>query len=153
MPRLTVVDPATATGRTKELLGELEAAFGRTSNLTLSMAVNPAVLEAWIALNSALGSTLSRRLEEQIAIAIAEANGCGYCLAAHTALGRRAGIEEHELAISRAGESSDPNVAAALSSRGLSTRSAAASATEISRQSGQPGMTTPTSPRSSATSF
>ena len=114
MPRLTVVDPATATGRAKELLGELEVEFGRTSNLTLAMAVNPAVLEGWIALNTALGSTLSRRLEEQIAIAVAEENGCGYCLAAHTALGRRVGIEEHELALSRAGESSDPSVAAAL---------------------------------------
>jgi hypothetical protein len=45
MQRLTQVDPATATGRAKELLDGVEAAFGKAPNGTLAMAVNPAVLE------------------------------------------------------------------------------------------------------------
>lgn len=114
MPRLTPVDPASATGRTKELLERVEAAFGRASNMALAMAVNPAVLEGWIELNGALGPTLTRQLNQRIAIAIAEANGCGYCLSAHTAVGRLVGVDDGELARSRVGESSDPKVAAAL---------------------------------------
>jgi uncharacterized peroxidase-related enzyme len=114
MQRLRAVDPATATGRTKELLDGVEASFGKASNAMLAMAVNPAVLEGWLALGGALSPTLTRRLHEQIAIAIAEANGCGYCLSAHTAVGRLVGLDEGELARSRAGESSDPKVAAAL---------------------------------------
>ena len=84
MPRLTPIDPATATGEAKELLDAIQAAFGRTPNSFRVMAGNPAVLKGWIELNGALGKTLPRKLGEQIAIAIAEQNGCAYCLSAHT---------------------------------------------------------------------
>jgi uncharacterized peroxidase-related enzyme len=114
MPRLTPINPANATGRAKELLDGVEAAFGKAPNMALAMAVNPAVLEGWIALNDALSPTLTQRLNEQIAIAIAEVNDCGYCVAAHTAVGRLVGVDEGELARSRAGESSDGEIAAAL---------------------------------------
>lgn len=114
MPRLTPIDPANATGRAKELLDGLEAAFGQVPNMALAMAVSPAVLEGWVALNDALSPTLTRRLNEQIAIVIAEANDCGYCLSAHTAVGRLLGVDEGELARNRAGESSDRKTAAAL---------------------------------------
>ena len=114
MPRLTPLDPATATGEAKELLDGIQAAFGMTPNMARTMARNPAVLKGWIELNSALGKTLTRELNEQIAIAIAEANGCGYCLSAHTAIGGLVGVDVHELARSRDGDSSDPKIAAAL---------------------------------------
>jgi AhpD family alkylhydroperoxidase len=78
------------------------------------MATNPAVLKGYIELNGALGTTLTRELNEQIAIAVAEENGCRYCLSAHTALGGLVGVDKHELARSRAGESADTKVAAAL---------------------------------------
>ena len=114
MPRLTPIDPTTATGQAKELLDGIQAALGVTPNMTRTMARNPAVLKGYIELNGALGKTLTRELNEQIAIAVAEENGCGYCLSAHTALGGLVGVDEHELARSRAGESADTKVAAAL---------------------------------------
>src|SRR5882724_8127062 len=113
MPRLTPLDPATATGEAKELLDEIQAAFGMTPNMARTMARNPAVLEGWIGLNGALSKTLTRQLNEQIAIAVAEENGCGYCLSAHTTIGALVGVDEHELARSRAGDSADAKVAAA----------------------------------------
>jgi len=114
MPRLTPLEPATATGEAKELLDGIKAAFGMTPNMARTMARNPAVLKGWIELNGALGKTLTRELNEQIALAVAEENGCGYCLSAHTAIGGLVGVDEHELVHSRAGESADPKVAAAL---------------------------------------
>src|SRR2546427_1769081 len=114
MPRLTPLDPATATGEPKELLDGIQAALGMTPNMARTMARNPAVLKGWIELNSALAKTLTRELNERIAVAIAEENGCGYCLSAHTAIGGLVGIDEHELARSRDGESSDPKLGAAL---------------------------------------
>lgn len=114
MPRLTPLDPTTATGETKELLDGVQAALGMTPNMARTMARNPAVLKGWIELNGALGKTLTRELNEQIAIVVAEANGCGYCLSAHTAIGGLVGVEESELARSRTGHSADPKVAAAL---------------------------------------
>ena len=114
MPRLIPLDPMAATGETKELLEGIQARFGMIPNTHRAMAVNPAVLKAWVELTGALGPTLDGQLNERIAIAIAEENGCGYCLAAHTAAGRAIDIDEDELALSRTSGSSDPKIAAAL---------------------------------------
>src|SRR6266700_1385454 len=97
MPRLTPIDPATATGQTKELLEGVQAALGMTPNMARTMARNPAVLKGWIDLNSALGKTLTPKLNEQLSIAIAEENDCGYCLSAHMAIGGLLGLDKDEL--------------------------------------------------------
>src|SRR5262245_5741893 len=114
MPRLTPIDPATATGEAKELLDAVQAAFGRTPNSFRAMANNPAVLKGWIELSGALGPTLPRKLGEQIAIAIAEQNGCAYCLSAHAAVAGLLGIEADEIDHNRSGESNHEQTAAAL---------------------------------------
>jgi uncharacterized peroxidase-related enzyme len=114
MPRLTPIDPETATGEAKELLDGIQAAFGTTPNSFRAMANNPAVLKGWSGLSSALGPALSRTLAEQIAIAIAEQNGCAYCLSAHSAAAGLLGIDAHEIDHNRSGESDDDRVAAAL---------------------------------------
>ena len=114
MPRVTAVDPATATGEVKDLLDGVRAMLGMTPNMALTMAVSHGALEGWIELSRALALTLDRRLAERIAIVTAEENGCGYCLSAHTAGGRALGIDDDELAASRDGASSHPEIAAAL---------------------------------------
>jgi AhpD family alkylhydroperoxidase len=53
-------------------------------------------------------------LQEQIALAVAETNSCDYCLSAHTALGRGAGLSNDELAASREARATDRKAAAAL---------------------------------------
>jgi len=112
MPRLTPIDPATATGEAKELLDGTRAAFGMTPNSFRAMANNPAVLKGCIELSSALGTALTRKLGEQIAITIAEQNGCAYCLSAHTAVARLLRIDAHEIEHNRSGESNDERAAA-----------------------------------------
>jgi AhpD family alkylhydroperoxidase len=63
----------------------------------------------------ALGSgALDAKLGEQIAVAIADRNACSYCLAAHTALGQKAGATAEEMTAAQSGRSSDPRTAAAL---------------------------------------
>lgn len=114
MPRLTPIDPETATGEAKELLEGIQASFGMTANSFRAMATNPGVLKGWIELSGALGPTLPRKLGEQIAIAIAEQNGCAYCLSAHSAVAGLLGIEAHEIDQNRSGESDDERTAAVL---------------------------------------
>src|SRR5437763_13846093 len=114
MPRLTPIDPATATGEAQELLDGIQAEFGMTPNSFRAMANNPGVLKGWIELSGALGAPLPRKLGEQIAIAIAEQNGCAYCLSAHTAVAGLLGIDAHELDHHRSGESDGQRAAAAL---------------------------------------
>ncbi len=93
MPRLNVVDPASATGRVKEAFeGPLK---GKHFNIFKGLANAPAALEAYLALSGALAKgSLTPGEREAIALAISEANECDYCLAAHTAIGKGAGLSE-----------------------------------------------------------
>ncbi len=113
--RLPAIDPATATGKAKELLDGVQAKLGTVPNLMRTMAQSPAVLEAYLNFSSTLGKgLLSVKLREQIALTVAEANTCEYCLSAHSALGKIAGLSEQEVLDSRQGKSSDSRAAAAL---------------------------------------
>jgi uncharacterized peroxidase-related enzyme len=115
MARLTPVDPAEATGRAKDLLAGVNTKLGFTPNMLSSMSGSPAVLEGYLAFSAALaGGALPARLREKIAIAVAEANGCGYCLAAHSTLGKMAGLTNADVLAGRRGTATDSKSAAAV---------------------------------------
>ena len=115
MPRLDSVDPTVASGRAKELLEGVQSKLGMTPNLMRTMANSAAVLEGYLGLSAALASGhLSAQLREQIALAVGEANGCDYCLAAHTAIARTVGLSTDDILDSRRASPPDPHVAAAL---------------------------------------
>lgn len=115
MSRIAAVEPGRADGKAKALLDGVRAKLGRAPNLMKVLAQAPAALEGYLALSGALAAgALTPVLREQVALLVAEENGCDYCLAAHTALGRMAGLAEPELLASRRGEASDPRARAAL---------------------------------------
>lgn len=115
MSRIQPVDRHTTDDRLRKTFDAVEKQLGVVPNMVRTMAVSPAVLDGYLALNAALGrGALPPALREQIALATAEANACDYCLSVHTALGQRAGVADDELDANRAGLSSDPKVAAAL---------------------------------------
>ena len=104
----------TAEAKVKGLLDAVQKALGITPNLFRVAAQSPAALEGLLGLNGALGHGLLRpRLRESIALAVAQANGCDYCLSAHTALGRGAGLNDSDLALARKATASDARSAAA----------------------------------------
>lgn len=115
MPRIQPIDPAAATGKTKELLDGVQAKLGMTPNLIRTFAQSPAVLGAYLGFSGSLaGSTLSASLKEQLAVAIAGESRCDYCASAHTLLGKGAGVAADELALNLIGQSSDAKTAKAL---------------------------------------
>lgn len=115
MPRIQPVDPTTATGPTAEQLGATAKALGLVPNLFATAARSPAALTALNAFFAALGKgRLGGPLGERIAIAVAQEDGCEYCLSAHTALGAMHKVDAAELAAARLGSSRDPRAAAAL---------------------------------------
>ncbi|WP_033345868.1 carboxymuconolactone decarboxylase family protein [Catenuloplanes japonicus] len=115
MTRLATVDPATAEGPARTLLGRVERALGVTPNMMRAMASSPAVLDAYLQFSGALSKgSLPGRVQEQIALTAAVANDCGYCLAAHTVLGARAGVSEADLVAGRSARASEPRTEAAL---------------------------------------
>jgi uncharacterized peroxidase-related enzyme len=115
MPRITPLDPATAQGRPKELLDTVQAALGATPNMTRTMA-RSAVLDGWLSLNGALRrGSIGAADGERIALAVAEANECGYCLSAHAYLGSNvAKLDADEIKRARRFASSNPKAAALL---------------------------------------
>jgi uncharacterized peroxidase-related enzyme len=116
MPRLKAIDPKTATGRTKTLLDGIQRKLGMTPNLLRTFANSPAALQAYQGFGEALaGGVLPGKLREQIALTVAEANGCRYCLSAHTALGRMQGLSGTEIQDARGASSTDSRSEAALS--------------------------------------
>ena len=115
MTRLTVVNPDHAVGPAKTLLGAVEKRLGLVPNMTRAMAANAAVLDGYLALAGALSrGKLGASLGELVALAVAEANGCDYCLSAHTAIGGALRIDPAELDAARDSRSPKPATAAAL---------------------------------------
>jgi uncharacterized peroxidase-related enzyme len=109
MARLTQISPESATGRARDLLDAVKGKLGLVPNMTRAMANAPAVLDGYMQLSGALGKgDLPAELREQIALAVAEANGCDYCVAAHSALGRMVGLTSDQVRDSRLGTAVDP---------------------------------------------
>lgn len=115
MTPIPLLDPATATGRARAIMDGIASRRGRVPHMIRALGHSPAALAGYSGFHAALaGGVLSAGLRERIAIAVAAANGCATCLAAHTHFGRGEGIPEEELAAARDGRSADPVAAAAL---------------------------------------
>ncbi|MCE1193996.1 MAG: peroxidase-related enzyme [Acidovorax sp.] len=116
MNRVPLIDRAHTTPERQALLDSIHGAFGATPNMFRAVANSPAALQSMWAAFGALGAsrTLGAKLGEQIAVAVANRNACEYCLAAHTALGRKAGASADEMAAAQVGQASDAATQAAL---------------------------------------
>jgi uncharacterized peroxidase-related enzyme len=104
--------PAAAQPGLKAVNGML----GSVPNLFRVLAHAPAALDGYLAFSGALGKgTLDHKTRERLALVVAEANGCGYCLAAHSYISANmAKISADEIAAARAGKSADAKTQAAL---------------------------------------
>ncbi len=116
MQRIARIDAATAPRKTAELLTVVEKQMGGVPNILATMAQSSAALGGFLGLAGALaGGKLSAGQREQIALAVAGANGCDYCASVHTALGGQQGLSADELDRNLRGQASDAKVQAALS--------------------------------------
>lgn len=115
MPRLSPVDPATATGKAKRILTQARRHPGYGSNAVLTIARSPVALNGYLDLYRALNDgRLDPRLRELIALAVAEANTSSYCVRIHTAIARGLGLPLDAIRAARDGRSADRKVQAAL---------------------------------------
>ncbi|SMG01735.1 carboxymuconolactone decarboxylase family protein [Burkholderia singularis] len=111
--------PATVADAPVASHGLLEAVnkqLGVVPNLFRMVGNSPAALEGYLSLMGTLGKgELSGQTRERIALAVAEINGCDYCLSAHTYLGKNvAKLDDAEITANRNGGSNDPKAAAAV---------------------------------------
>lgn len=115
MARLNIPTVDASPEKSQPLLAAVEKQLGVVPNLFRLVGNSPAALEGQLGLGAALGRTLDVKTRERIALAVAQANGCDYCLSAHTYLGLNlAKIDQAEIALNRAGHSSDAHADAAV---------------------------------------
>lgn len=115
MPYITPLDRSAATGATAATLAAIEKKLGTLPNLFRTLAHSPAALQAYVQLAAAATSgRFDATRRERIALTVGEANDCGYCVAAHAALGAMAGLDDAQIEAARAGRADQPDDAAVL---------------------------------------
>jgi uncharacterized peroxidase-related enzyme len=115
MSRINVVNRETATAEQQALLDAIQSQLGMVPNFLKVFANSPAALRAFLGLHGvANAGSLDARTRERIAVALAQKNACEYCLSAHTAIGRKAGLTGDEISANRAGTSQDAKAAVAV---------------------------------------
>jgi uncharacterized peroxidase-related enzyme len=114
IPTPATIDAAPAASQA--LLQAVKKQLGIAPNLFRLVANSPAALEGYVNLSGALGrGELPAPTRERIALAVAEINGCDYCLSAHSYLGRNvAKLDDAEITANRNGASNDIKADAAV---------------------------------------
>lgn len=115
MARINIVSTETANAEQKALFEAIQAQLGMVPNFLKVFANSPAALKAFLGLHGIAGNgSLDPQTRERIALALAQQNGCEYCLSAHTAIGRKAGLSGAEIEANRAGTSQDSKAAVSV---------------------------------------
>jgi uncharacterized peroxidase-related enzyme len=107
---------ADAPDASRPLLTAVAKQLGSVPNMFRAIALSPQALEGYLGMSGALAKgSLPAATRERIALAVAEVNGCIYCLSAHTDLGRNvAKLDDAEITANRNGASNDSKADAAL---------------------------------------
>jgi len=115
MTRIPPIDRTTASDKTQKLLDGVEQKLGMVPNMIATMAQSQAVAGAYLGFSQSLsGGAIPPQLREQIAITVGQTNGCGYCLAAHSAIGNSVGLTDEEVSDARIASSPDRKTEAAM---------------------------------------
>ncbi len=115
MSRITIPVLDATPAEPRAILDAVGRQAGFVPNMFRLISASPAVLAGMAGLSGALSKTLDVKTRERIALAVAEVNGCEYCLAAHTHLAlSMAKMTPEEVALNRKGGSSDPKAGAVV---------------------------------------
>lgn len=114
IPTPATIDAAPAASQ--PLLEAVKKQLGVVPNMFRLISNSPAALESYLDLSGALNKgALPAPTRERIALAVAEINGCNYCLSAHTYLGKNlAKLDDAEITANRSGGSNDLKADAAV---------------------------------------
>jgi uncharacterized peroxidase-related enzyme len=109
MSRISTPTVDQAPAAAQPLLASVQKQLGTVPNMFRLIANSPATLEAYLGFSGALSKgKLAPATRERIALAVAEVNGCNYCLSAHTYIGLNlAELDEAEITANRSGASND----------------------------------------------
>lgn len=101
------VDPAKAEGEARRVLDKARAGVGFVPNMYKAMVNSPGLLETYLDGYARFrASGVFEPAEQEIVfLTISRANGCGYCMAAHSMLAlKKSGVPEADVEALRAGK-------------------------------------------------
>jgi len=109
MSRIAPVVPEDVDAATGSTLTQLKVKLGKVPNGLATLAHSAVALEGYLALSKILSrGRLNARQREIVALAIAQANECQYCLSFHTASSTKAGLSPVDILDARAAQNDDP---------------------------------------------
>jgi uncharacterized peroxidase-related enzyme len=109
MPRIATVVSSNADTKVVTTLSQVKASLGMVPNLFATLAHAPVALDGYLSLSKTLlRGRLSAAQREIVALAVGQENECQYCLSAHMAMAKAAGLSEADALKARAGDSADP---------------------------------------------
>lgn len=115
MSRIQPIQLEQADGKARALLDSVQKKLGMVPNLMKTLGHSSAALAFYVNSRETLSEgTLSGKIREQIALTVAQENGCRYCLAAHSAIGRSLGLSDEAIQDARQGQSPDSKTGAIL---------------------------------------
>ena len=106
MSRLSVPNLESDTGASGQIYAQIKKTVGSVPNTFTAIAAHgPAALKAVLAADAVLAAgSLTKRDQEIIKLVISGVAGCDYCVAAHSYLGKLAGLKTDELKQIREGQ-------------------------------------------------
>jgi uncharacterized peroxidase-related enzyme len=125
MPRIAIPGRDDAPAESQAILDSVNKMLGFVPNLQRLMSISPNALSGWAGLMGSLSKSLDVKTRDGIALAVSEADGCDYCLAAHSYISTNlAKIPPEEIELNRQGRSRDPKrqVAVAFAKALIETR-------------------------------
>lgn len=115
MDRIQSKGKESASTQVREIYQNIEKKLGRVPNIFLNMGNSAAVLQGFFGLSDAADKTsLNPKLREQISLVVSQANNCNYCLSAHSAIAKAAGLNDESILQARKGEAQDTKTQAIL---------------------------------------
>jgi len=90
MPRVSYVDPQSASAEVKEIYDSVFK--GRPGSFHRLLAHRPALLKSFVQLFGTVGRAIDRRLYELLYIRVAMINECQYCMQHHLTASKRTGL-------------------------------------------------------------
>ena len=94
MKTLRALTPEQVDEPTQEVFSAIKQKIGMVPNLFAAMGNSPQLLKGFLAFEDTLKKgVFSAKENEAIALAVSQSNGCNYCLAAHSTMGKMFGEE------------------------------------------------------------
>jgi uncharacterized peroxidase-related enzyme len=115
MPRIAIPKRENVPAAAQPMLDAVEKQIGFVPNVHRLLSISPNTLAGFLGLQREMSKTLDVKTRDAIALAVSQADGCDYCLAAHSCMAANfAKLTPEEIALNRQGKSADPKRAAAV---------------------------------------